>query len=348
MPGLNDHRRRTVVGLFAVAMCFSGTASGRAKVDVVQLDNNDIITCEVKKLERNLLEVKTDYMDTVHIEWNHVNRLSSTQFFEFETVEGRKVYGTLQAALAERTITVMAATGTVVFNHDELVRIAPIDEGFHERLQGRIDAGLNAKKANQERSYTISGRASYRTRKYRYSASLESNLSNFSDLPTNSWNDVHLQARRFLRERYFADIFGQLSNSTEQELDLRISFGAGAGRYLIQTNSALFSVIGGLSGNREWYAGEPEPRNNLEALIGGDYDFFIFTPTETDVGIWFNLYPNLSDWGRFRAAVGASIQWEIFKDFYWSINANSSYDNRPPEGAETTDWNFWTSLGYKF
>ena len=86
----------------------------------------------------------------------------------------------------------------------------------------------------------------------------------------------------------------------------------------------------------------------MEALVGGAYQFFLFTPRTTDVDLWLNVLPSLSDWGRVRLTFGSSIKWEIVNDFYWSINANANYDSRPPEDTEKTDWNFWTSLGYKF
>ncbi len=50
-------------------------------------------------------------------------------------------------------------------------------------------------------------------------------------------------------------------------------------------------MAGGLTATCEWYAGEPEPQNNLEVVIGADYEFFEFSPRRTDFTIDRVLYP---------------------------------------------------------
>ncbi|MFQ5936542.1 MAG: hypothetical protein ACE5LB_09050 [Acidiferrobacterales bacterium] len=40
-----------------------------AKTDKVELMNGDVITCEIKSLQRGVLRVSTDSMGTLDIEW---------------------------------------------------------------------------------------------------------------------------------------------------------------------------------------------------------------------------------------------------------------------------------------
>ena len=54
-----------------------GTASAQ-KTDVVELRNGDRITCEIQKLARGKLTVKTDGIGTISIEWDDVERVRST------------------------------------------------------------------------------------------------------------------------------------------------------------------------------------------------------------------------------------------------------------------------------
>ncbi len=57
----------TVLVLLTAVPCFAGP-----KTDIIELLNGDRITCEIQKLERGKLTVKTDGLGTISIEWNDV------------------------------------------------------------------------------------------------------------------------------------------------------------------------------------------------------------------------------------------------------------------------------------
>jgi hypothetical protein len=177
---------------------------------------------------------------------------------------------------------------------------------------------------------------------------LESSLTSLAGVPTTVYNDLSFQYSHFYTNRWFSVGSTRFQTSSEQDLDLRASLGGGIGRYVVQTNRSLSSVFGGLVATREWYAGEPDPQNNLEAVVGGDYEFFRFSPRKTDFTIDLALYPSLTSWGRYRGYMGSSLRWELVADFYFSLNLSVDYDSDPPTTGENTDWRFWTSLGYSF
>jgi hypothetical protein len=43
------------------------------KTDVVTMANGDRVTCEIKTLDRGMLEVSTDSWGTISIEWEEVD-----------------------------------------------------------------------------------------------------------------------------------------------------------------------------------------------------------------------------------------------------------------------------------
>jgi len=315
---------------------------------VVVLDNGDRITCEIKALDRNVLQVKTDAMGTVDIEWDHVEKVVSQQSFQVEDREGQKFYGILSDAGEDRRLAVAGPSAAQTLSHADVVRIAAIDEAWTDRLKGSIDLGLDAKKAGNEASYTLGFNSSYRTRTYLMKLNLDSSITSLSEVPTTEYNDLIFQYNRFRKNRWFSVAYTQFQTSSEQELDLRAAVGGGLGNYVVQTNRSLASVVGGLTATREWYSGDPEPQNNLEAVLSADYEFFDFSPRSTDFTVELALFPSLTSWGRVRASFGSYLHWELIKDFFFGLNTSMDYDSDPPKFAESTDWRFWTSLGYSF
>ena len=66
------------------------------KTDLVELRNGDRITCEIRKLERGKLTVKTDGIGTVAIEWDDVQYLASTTSYDIELRSGERLFGSLE------------------------------------------------------------------------------------------------------------------------------------------------------------------------------------------------------------------------------------------------------------
>jgi hypothetical protein len=334
-------------------MLVSTTAGARPKIDVLVMDNGDRITCEIKQLNRNLLEVGTDYMKTVKIEWDQVQTVTSTQLFEVEDRDGTKYYGIIAADADTRALLVVSGMVATALEYQDVVRIAAINEKFLDRIKGAFDLGVTMKRANSEFGYNLGARATYRSRKFVFRSTLDSSTSHRSDVEDTSRNDLQFAYQRFLRSKWFAIGNTQFESNSELDLDLRTSIGGGIGRHMIQTNRSLLSLTAGLVGNREWYALAPEPENNLEAAIGASYQLFIFGDRETDLTVDLALLPSLTTWGRVRTNFGTSLRHELITDFYISFNGSATYDSQPPADKKaldpvTTDWSLWMSFGYTF
>ena len=71
--------------LLALLLACSHTLA-RDKKDVIVLRNGDRITGEIKKLEYGVLQLSTDDMGTVNIEWDGVVSISSPYEFDVERI----------------------------------------------------------------------------------------------------------------------------------------------------------------------------------------------------------------------------------------------------------------------
>ena len=324
-------------------------ADGRSKIDVVVLDNGDRITGEIKKFERGLLTIKTDYAhDAIALEWMHITEVNSPQSFEVEVEDGDRYYGAIVGGKEAGKMVVMGGFATDALEYREVVRIAPMDEEFWDRLKGSLDLGLSLAKAHTEQSYNLAAAADYRTRKLKFSSNLNSFISARDDTATSQRSDTTFSFLRQFEGTWFSAPSARLRTNYQLNLDLRATLSGGAGRYVVQTNRTLMAWLGGLAGTREWYAGAPAATSNLEGLLQLQYQFFPFGKRETDISAVLNVMPGISSWGRVRSNLEAHIRHEIVKDFYWSFNLVSDYDSRPPEGSDGLDWNLSSSMGYSF
>ena len=63
-------------------------APAAPKTDVVVLKNGDRLTGEVQQLDRGRLQLKTDDLGTVEIEWDKVASVTATAPFDVDDVAG--------------------------------------------------------------------------------------------------------------------------------------------------------------------------------------------------------------------------------------------------------------------
>jgi hypothetical protein len=143
-------------------------------------------------------------------------------------------------------------------------------------------------------------------------------------------------------------LFGNLESNDELGINLRTLVGAGYGWVPIRSQRTLFTLMGGLAVNRE-KPDEGDPDTQLEAVGSLLWDYFMYSHPERNIALNFNIYPSLSDTGRYRASFDTVMKIELVSDLYFDITAYASYDNRPvSEVASQSDYGISSGLGYNF
>ena len=328
--------------LFFLGFCYA------EKTDVVILKNADHLTGEVKYLDFGLLNFKTDHMGTIDIEWDEIASLSAlNQYFRLERQDGRLIYGSIDSDTLANKLLVLLDTVRIALDFAEIVRITPIKESLWDRFDLNVDLGYSYTKASTVSQLTFGGKASYRA----YRNSIQMNWTSITteqqDKPQTRNRDVTLQGKRIFKNKWFLNSGIGAQQNTELGLDLRLSLTSGVGRNLIQTNHSLFLGSGGLSVNREW-AQSTENAYNLEGILTVEFYRFIYKTPKMSLDSYFNVYPNLTDFGRIRTELEIKLKWEIISDLYWNLTFKSSSDNRPPSGEKANiDYNIIVSFGWK-
>jgi hypothetical protein len=328
-----------------------GPVQAAPKTDIIVFLNGDRLTGEIKGLERGQLELKTDSLGTVYIEWDKVASVETTQYLDIETSNGSRYFGKSpqgEAAGSMRLIVTGEPEGQVLRMAD-VVRIAPIDQGgLIKRLDGYVTAGFSYAQANNETDLNFSGGLSSRNEVRQWTLDGQTTINSRSDDRSTSQYDVTLASRRFLRERWFAQGFGTVQGNDELGLDIREVLGVGLGRFIVQTGHNEWSAVAGLAGLRENFQSE-ETQNSLEGVIGTEYSYFRYDTPKRSVDFGLVVFPSLTESGRVRAEAQLESRFEIVKDLFFEISSYGSYDSDADESAlSNTDYGVVTSLGYSF
>ena len=135
------------MAFYLCLMCFS-TQVLADKTDIIILQNGDHITGEIKNLVAGQLELSTEYMGTVYIDWENIRDIISDQGQRIEMSDGRRLLGTLDKPNTNNPddadlIIINTDDGQLEVTSSNLVRMYPVGGGFWDRMDLAFSLGFN-------------------------------------------------------------------------------------------------------------------------------------------------------------------------------------------------------------
>jgi hypothetical protein len=324
-----------------------GGASARAKTDLVYLQNGDRMTGEIKQLDRGILQLSTNDIGTINIEWEDVDSLNSVYQFRVEDRFGEKYFGAIfltRAGALEVIREGQSSTATQI----DVVAITPLEASFWQQLDGSISVGFSFTKSNNLAQLTADINVRRRTPIRLLVLDLNSITTAQEDEDTQRREDFSLTYYRLFESRLFATAAAATQTNDELGLKLRVQVSSGLGANLVQSNhNDLVSAVG-LSVNREWSTNS-DGGYNLEAFVYGRHSVFRYDYPKTDITTDITIFPSLTSWGRVRSELDISGSREIVSDFTVVLSFYDSYDSDPVNTtAATNDYGIVMSLGWTF
>lgn len=325
--------RHSFASALLLIIVLSTLCSARPKKDVLHFATGDRLTCEIIKLEKGYLYVKLEYADgTVAMDWSKIVSVESPQSFVVADQAGKRYTGTLQNASVEKTppeeelkVEIAGSSASQVISGKEVVEIERTDTSFWQNLHGSLNAGLNYSIQQNRTQYNFQTNALFQRTKWSTGADYQSSFSGGADI-SNLRNDLQFDIARQLRSpRNFYMGLAEFLQSSEQQLNLRTTFGAAVGHVFSHTNNTLMPGYAGADWNRELYSSEATTGttgNSAEAIIGTQLNFFRFKTTNILADA--RVYPSLTDLGRVRFDFNTSLKLRIAKDLYWNLAISST------------------------
>jgi len=318
------------------------------KTDVIQLKNGDRVTGEIKSLSLGQLELSTDHMGTILIEWEQVQEILSQTGQAIEIKTGERFYGTLEKPQSVDLVLINGLEGTVGVPSGDIINMYPVEARFWDRLDASARVGFSWDKASEVGKYSVGLEASWRDPDFITRGNFQTDVTTQKEVDDSQRTVLNLNYMRFLQNKTFRGYFGNLETNDELGIDLRTLAGLGYGWVPIRSQRTLFTLMGGLAVNRE-KPDNGDINTQLEAVGSLLWDYFMYSHPERNISLNFSVFPSLTDTGRYRANLDTVMEIEIVKDFFFDITAYVSYDNRPvSETASESDYGISSGLGYNF
>ena len=346
MPRL--HTALAIVPAALLLLVAVAAPAGAEKVDVVVLRNGSRVIGELRSMSKSRVELKTDDMGTLQIEWDNVAQLTAPAFFEIENMDGGLLFGSLRPGPGADTLEVVADWGNDLVPLWQVARIQLVKSGFWDKFKGSLDAGAGYTSASELLQLDFDAELRYTRPRFEAYAKADAVLTQQPEADDTQRSALTLGYTRIFPNRHRVVAQGALEQNRELGYDLRSSLFGGWAYTLARDRRNQLVGGAGLSVNREKPV-EGEPTTNLEATLGLDYANFAYDFPNTDIQVTTFGYLGLNQWGRFRLEASLSLRRELFSDFYFGLKGYESYDSAPAtEGAQKNDWGLSFTLGYSF
>lgn len=328
--------------------CVQLPAMAAPKTDVVRLKNGDKVTGEIKSLLKGQLELLTDHMGTILIEWDHVDEVVSNTGQSIELTDGTRLFGALQKPDAQNVVRINTTEGAVGVASDDIIYMYPVEAGIWGRLDLSARLGFSWDKSSMVGKYSVGLDSTWRDPEFLTRANFQMDITTQERIDDSQRTVFNLNHMRFLQNKRFRGLFGNLESNDELGIELRTLAGAGYGWIPLRSQRTLLTLMAGLAVNRE-HPDEGEAEAQLEAVGNLTWDYYMYAYPERNVSVNFSVFPGLTDSGRIRANLDTVMKIELYKDLFFDITAYASYDNRPiSETASQSDYGFTSGLGYNF
>ena len=347
MRALSAALARTV-GACALACSMTTAAAAQGRTDIITLANGDRITGEVVRLDRGILQFKTDDAGTLYLEWDKLVSVITMRLVEVTTTDGNTFLGSLGQS-ARRSIAVASRDATAQLSMQDVTEINTIGRSFWRKLDGSFDVGFNYTRSSGIAQLNLNTDTRYR--KPRSQTRLTASFTQTEQRDEDERDDrgaIDASYVRYPWRRWFIAGVGRFETNESLGLELRSQVGAAIGPRLINTNRAELALGAGISFNEEQGV-DVESTQNLEALLVFQTSYFTYDRPKTNLDLTLQYYPSLSDPGRERLQLDGAAKREFFKDLFLSVSVFYTLDTRPPNpDADTYDVGVLWSIGWTY
>lgn len=337
-----------IIALLTIVLAVAPAVS-RPKTDKIVMRNGDRLSVEIVELSRGKLRAKTDDIGTIDIEWDKIRSIASDFYFQVTTSDGDIYFGALD--MKDGVLRVVMLDEVAGLAQENVVDIDPIENTFLSRVDGSLSIGFDFTKASQVALFTFDWTNLYRGERHLGDFRANSVITDKrEEKETTRRIDVLVGINRLLgRKKWFAS--GAVGYQRNDELGLRnrVIFSGGMGLSAVHSNHSLLRTSLGLAFNVEQSADSSQTAQSLEAIVSANYALFDYDSPKTDVTTKVELFPSLTESGRYRIEFDAKIRREVVTDFFVEFRYYTSADSKSPAtGSWKSDYGIVMSLGWSY
>jgi len=352
-------------GLFIVLVYVAVTACSAAAADTVRLRNGDVISGKLLVVSGDKATVDTVHSGEVTILMEEVVAIETDRAMTVEYEDGREVDAVITTS-EEGVITIREGEAAPLALEPgeppkalDLADVAAIHEVLpYFRYVGHLDFGLSIAKGNSDNeNINLSGLLSPSFGKNTVIIDGRWNRGEADgDINASNWR-INLQYERELWKNWFFLLFNSYEYDKLQELDLRVSAGAGLGYWFFKPDPTLLKVsLAPAFVHERFDVPSPPPmgmgpaeddQRNFAALRWTlDFDQDLWSP---DVSIYHNhkLTIGLTE-DQLILLTAQGLRFGLFENLALKAEFQYDYNKEPAEDAKTSDYRYLLILAYDF
>jgi hypothetical protein len=340
--------RLAIIGIILLLTATHAIA-GHPKTDIATIDDGSILYGEILSVKYARLSLKTDAAGILNIEWRRITGLTSKYEYQVEVTGGERYYGKLEPPSKPQHLKVVGPSGTVEFKLSNIVRLAPIEDTFWDRLNGSLNFGLTYTQANGALQYNLGVDSNYRSRKNYGTFSAQSIFNSQNDAESTQQSYIQLLLAQVSKGNWGPFELGAIQSNPDQGYNVRTLLGGGGSRFFVESSTHLFALnLGGVY-NREEVTGSAEVDNGSELLTGISFRRYKRDAYSPGIDTSLTIFSDFSSDTRHRAVFKFNIAWKIIQNYVFNFHVDDSYDSNPPgEDSSNNNVIVVTSIGYTF
>lgn len=316
--------------------------------DEIHMKNGDRISGEIIKMEKNILGVKTKYAGEVQIQWSDVAAIKTDTTAKI-VLDGRTSIEAYIKPLKDNTVVLQQNSDTQPISL-ELSRITHINPTtiVNEdsiKLSGRVNFGFNSSKGNTDtEKLHLNAEVIARTLKNRYTIGAELDREKSGNTETASNNAAYLKYDHFFNKKWYLYTNGTFKNDKFKDINLRSSFGLGAGHQFYESEPLNLLLEAGLNYvNEDFIVTKDDDYMAFRWSLKYDQKFF---------KRWIEAFhkheglQGLEEKGDLIISTKTGLRFFFIKNIEATAQLNADWENSPAPGKERTDLTYLLSFGY--
>ena len=335
--------------------------------DVIKLKNGNELNGEVKSMDRGILTIETDYSDSdFKVEWDQISYLKTGSKYivslskesmkhlkgfvaKNDSLDGR-ILATLETHPSNSEVLILHTDhGNKNVSMNQIVYLNSVNDSFISRLSAAIDVGFNLTKANNLKQLNVSSTISYEADKWGADGGFNVVDSKQDSVARIHRLDANIGFNWYLPKDFYLAVSANYLENDELQLDLRSTYKAGLGFFILRTNHLYWKVEGGAAFTEELYfpdpSIDPNPKASGEGYIGTEINLFDIG----DLNLMSNIivYPSITESGRTRSDFKFEAKYDLPFDLYIKAGTTVNYDNQPAVEGSEYDYVINTGLGWE-
>lgn len=335
--------------LFGLCL-FSFHFSFSQNQDTVFMKNDQVLIGEIKVLENGVMTIETEYSeDDFTVDWEDVKSMKTETDFIIMLSHKYRFNGTISPdPNNEGYLIIYPDQGSKMFTQTlDIVYLKSLEAGFWDRISANVDAGFSLTKASDTKQLTVSGTVSYLYTRLNIDSYVNTLYNVVQDTIATSRNNYGTNIKVFFNRSWYVLGASDFLKSDEQNLALRTTIQAGAGRNIVRNYKLYVVTAVGLALNSEKYTHEDNVSGqSIEAF--SEVELNVYGIKNVRLSSKVQYFSSLKEDERHRINLTFDAKFDLPKDFYIGGNVTYNFDSKNDTDGAKSDYVLKSTVGWSF